>query len=113
MNHHEWEIKLNVEGLPRTNYGSLIPKGTLAIEDIGRYPELGNKVTQNEGPSEDTGSCEVASSVEEGISQVEAASNVREEAQSLSVCEIPSVSHILTLPVLFNELPDCLLSFRE
>ena len=113
MNHHEWEIELNVEKLPRTDDGSLIPKGTLAIEDIGRYPELGDKVAQNEGAPEDTGSCEVASSIEKGISQVEAASNVREEAQSLSVCEIPSVSHIPTLPVLFDELPDCLLSFRE
>ena len=76
MNHHEWYIKLNVEGLPRTDDGSLIPKGTLAVEDISRYPELGDKVAQNEGASEDGSSCEVASSIEKGISQVEAASNV-------------------------------------
>jgi hypothetical protein len=68
LNHHKWEIKLDIEGLPRTDDGSLIPKCTLAIEDIGRYPELGDKVAQNEGASKDGSRCEVASSIEEGIS---------------------------------------------
>ena len=113
MNHHEWEIKLDVEGLPRTDDGSLVPKGTLAIEDVSRYPELGDKVAHNEGASEDGCRCEVACSIEKGLSQVESASNVREEAQSLSVCEIPCVGYIPALPVLLNKLPDCLLSLGE
>jgi hypothetical protein len=113
LNHNKGEIKLDVEGLPRTDNGSLESKGTFAIEDISRDPELGDKVAQDEGASEDSSRCKVACSIEEGLSEVEAASNVREEAQSLSVCEISSVSNIPALPVLLNEFPDCLLFIRK
>ena len=67
MNHYEGEIKLDVERLPRTDDGSLEPKDTFAIEDIGCNPELGDKVAQNKGASEDGRRCEVASSIEEGL----------------------------------------------